>query len=265
MGRKPFSKEPCLDYDVDSEAEWEEGDDDPGEDVDNDADDEDEKMLDEEGDTRVYNYQDGWLAQDDDIIGVDDAEIDEQTKELVKASKKRVDGAFVPVCVVAPATGGVPIVEEFKSAGEPKLKALVEGFPVEDGYKLVSSHTGSFVAKADLFLDAFPPALTEERDGAADSAPTQSNQPSDEDMKTIAKFVHHSKLVSKSQVVEKLRSAHDSVTASRAQAHRILDSIAEKKRHPTGGVYWEVKQDVIDTLGLVDALKVRWHGVFKAV
>ena len=27
LGRKPFTKEPILDYDVDSEAEWEEGDD----------------------------------------------------------------------------------------------------------------------------------------------------------------------------------------------------------------------------------------------
>lgn len=238
---------------MDSEEEWEEGDDDPGEDVNNDADDEDEKMLDEVGDTRKYDYQDGWLAEDDDIIGMDDREIDEQTKELVKASKKRDEEALVSACVVAPAAGGFPIVEKFKSTDEVRLKTLVEGFPVEDAYKLVASHAGYLIAATEMYLDAFPPVLVDERDGATEAT---SDQISDDDMKTIAKFVHHSKLVSKSQVVEELRSAHATVTASRAQATRILDSIAEKKRHPSEGVYWEVKQDVIENLGLGGELQV---------
>lgn len=235
---------------MDSEAEWEEGDDDPGEDIENDAgDDEDEKALDEEGDSRVYNYQDGWLAEDDEISVEDGIEMDDDTKKLLKASRKRAENAFVPVCIVAPAFGGVPIVEAY-GQDDSSLQDRVNGFPVDEAYKLVSSHHGEILAETEVVLDAFPPPLLEERDGA------ESNEPSEEDMKTFARFVHHSELVSKSQVVEELRSTHPAITSSRAQAHRILDSMALKQRHPNGGVYWEVKTDFIKNLGLEGELKV---------
>lgn len=256
LGRKPFSKDSSLNYDVDSEAEWEEGDDDPGEDVENDAgDDEDDKMLDEEGDTRVYNYEDGWMAEDDEIIPVDnDGEMDDETKALVKASKRRVQSIGVPVCIVAPGAGGVPIVEHVKSAEDPMLKERVEGIPAEDGYKIASSFPGTTLVETDLFLDAFPPALVDERDNTAEASPLPSNQPSDEDKKIMARFVHHSKLASKSLVADQFRATHPTVIPNPTQAKRLLDMVAEKKRHPTDGIYWEVKQDVIDALGLGDEL-----------
>jgi chromatin assembly factor 1 subunit A len=252
MGRNPFAKDSSLDYDVDSEAEWEEGDNDPGEDIENDAgDDDDEKALDEEGDTRVYNYQDGWLAEDDEISVEDGTEMDDDTKKLLRASRKRAENAFAPVCIVAPAIGGVPIVEAYERH-DSSLQDRVDGFPVEEAFKLVSSHHGEVLSETEVVLDAFPPPLLEERDGA------ESNEPSEEDMKAFARFVHHSELVSKSQVVEELRSSHPAITASRAQAHRILDSIAVKQRHPNGGVYWEVKTDFIKNLGLEGELKVSY-------
>lgn len=259
LGRNPFLKDATLNYDVDSEAEWEEGDDDPGEDVENDVDDEDEKLLDEdeEGDTRVYNYQDGWLAQDDELV--EDADVDEETRELYKATnKKRKDVVdLVPVCMVAPADGGIPIVDGNGTADPGVLASKIEGFPIQDALELIRSHHAVVLADAEIFLDAFPPALTDEREDSAEKAPPQSSEPTDEDLRVVARFVHHSPLVSKSVVIEELRVKHPDVTTSRAQAQRVLDSIAEKKRHSKLGVYWEVKQEMVDKLGLSDELKVR--------
>lgn len=248
-----------MNYDVDSEEEWEEGDDEMGEDVENDAgDDEDEKLVDEEGDTRAYNYGDGWLAEDDADLGVEDADTDEETKKLLKKSRKEADSILIPVCIVAPGEDGTPIVEKY-GIGDPALQRKIEGLPVEDAYNIVSCHGGQVLVDTSLYLDAFPPPLVEEREGTSQpsTSPSGSGEPSSDDMQVIAKFIHHSNHMSKSQVVERLREAHPLVTASRAQAHRVLDSVAEKKRHPETGVYWEVKQNVIDNLGLSDELKVR--------
>ena len=258
LGRNPFLKDASLDYDIDSEAEWEEGDDDPGEDVENDGDDEDEKLLDEdeEGDTRVYNYQDGWLAQDDELG--EDADVDDETRELYKAAnKKRKDVIdLVPVCMVAPADGGIPLVDVHDSADPEELESKIEGFPVQDAMELIRSHRGVVLADCDIFLDAFPPALEEEREESTEKSSPQSSEPTDDDLRVVARFVHHATFISKSAAIEGLRAKHPDVTASRAQAQRVLDSIAEKKRHPKIGVYWEVKKDMIEKLGLHDELKV---------
>jgi Chromatin assembly factor 1 subunit A len=75
-----------LDYEVDSEAEWEEGDADFGEDLEaaNHPNEEEEDADPEEGDTRVYDFEDGWMDDDDDII-YEDGEVDEEAKTLRKA------------------------------------------------------------------------------------------------------------------------------------------------------------------------------------
>lgn len=254
LGRNPFLRDGSLDYDVDSEGEWEEGDDDPGEDVENDAGDgEDDKSQDDEGDTRVYNYQDGWLAQDDEIG--DDAEMDDETKQLFISTRKQKDVSLVPVCIVSPADGGIPIMDDEGSADLELYASKIEGFPAQEAVSLIRAHIGLVLAETDIYLDAFPPVLVDEQEGAKESTPAQTIEPSDDAMKIIARFVHHSTLVSKSMVVEELRATHPTVTASRTQAHRVLDAIAEKKRHPKNGVYWEVKQSVVDKLGLTDELK----------
>lgn len=257
LGRNPFLKDTALDYDVDSEAEWDEGDDDPGEDVEDDADDdEDDKLADEEGDPRAYNYQDGWLAQDDEIG--DDASLDEDDQNLLAARKRKKQVDLVPVCIVAPAFGGIPVVDEDGHADPEMIAEKIDGFPVEEGLGLLRSHTGSVLAEPDILLDAFPPSLVDEKEGSSEpSATVTTSEPSEEDLRTVAKFVHHSTFLSKSMVVEELRKNHPTVTASRAQGQRVLDSIAEKKRHPKNGVYWEVKQDAINKLGLSDDLMVR--------
>ena len=64
-GKNPFGKDTThLDYDIDSEAEWEEGDEEEGKDCSGDEDgmDEEDKFDAEEGDTMVYNYHDGIMV-----------------------------------------------------------------------------------------------------------------------------------------------------------------------------------------------------------
>jgi hypothetical protein len=73
---------------------------------------------------------------------------------------------------------------------------------------------------------------------------------SKDDLITFVEFVHHCTLPSKDKLIEELRTVHKTVTSSRAQATRKLDSIAEKKRNPNGGVYWEVRRDILEELGL---------------
>jgi len=71
-----------------------------------------------------------------------------------------------------------------------------------------------------------------------------------EDMRTFVKFIHKSTLNSKEKILEELRSAHPNITSSRAQAMRILVLIANKRRSKSGGFIWEVKVDVLKSLGL---------------
>jgi hypothetical protein len=80
--------------------------------------------------------------------------------------------------------------------------------------------------------------------------PPSEDEMSRDDLIIFVEFVHHCSLPSKDKLIEELRTVHKTVTSSRAQATRKLDSIAEKKRKPNGGVYWEVRRDVLEELGL---------------
>jgi hypothetical protein len=84
--------------------------------------------------------------------------------------------------------------------------------------------------------------------------PSSEDEMSRDDLITFVEFVHHCTLPSKDKLIEELRTVHKTVTSSRAQATRKLDSIAEKKRNPNGGVYWEVRRDILEELGLKELL-----------
>lgn len=276
-GRNPFGRDTAyLDYDVDSEAEWEEGDEEEGEDCDVDGpddDDEEDKIEDEGGDhdTRVYNYDDGWLAQDDEIDAEDNEDNDEETMAMRKkkaedgsdSSKKR-EAKQSTVCVVAPAMGGIPLVETgFDAQDCPELIAeLVDGADPKVGMALLSCHEAfDFMPCTENCLDLFPATKakkvkqkkTSDKDGT-DASPSKNQtnkEMSQDDLRAFVKFVHNSTLRSKDKVVEELQTALPDVTSSRAQATRKLDSIAEKRRLKNGkGVVWEVKNDVLESLGL---------------
>lgn len=262
-GKKPFGKDTAfLDYEIDSEAEWEEGDNEQGDDC--SADDVDEDDFDEDEDTTKYNYQDGWLADDGDLALEDD---DEETMALrkKKAALNAGDTSFsqkvLPACVIAPLWGGLPLITNDMEC--PSLASEhVEGLEVSDAKELLSSHDGEIIVpRGTICLDPFPPSASGEKKQVVtksqqdSAAKKQSQEMSNEDMKTFAQFIHCCTLKSKDLIVEELLLKHKSIIPSRAQANRKIDLIATKRRIKNGGgVIWEVKDDVLKSLGLEELI-----------
>jgi len=268
-GRKPFEKDTTyFDYDIDSEAEWEEGDDEQGENCSMNDNDDDE-IDDEEGDSRKYNFQDGWLAQDDDL-GPQDENDDEETMVMRRKQIEECNGSanmtrgtkFSPASVVAPIIGGLP----HTGAGDTlhyivSDTSLIEGISKDDACTLLLAHDViSLQPLIELCLDAYPPVVEPDESkidcsvgSRKKSTKMASQELTDEELKIFVKFVHKCTLKSKDIVVESLRSTHKNLTSSRAQATRKLDLIATKRRLKNGGgVVWEVKNDVLISLGLQD-------------
>jgi len=261
-GRNPYAKDTAyLDYDVDSETEWEDGDDEQGEDCSENGNDDEEMVDDEEGDITKYNYQDGWLAEDCDLELEDD---DEETHEL---RKRKIEGSndavgadsnpkFTAACVIAPLKGGIP--QDFAS---PNLfPECVEGIEISGAQCLLKVHTSEILSSQQISLHPFPPLPVARKAAAkkteASSQKSSSNEMSRDDLIKFAKFVHNSNLKSKDMVVEELRNTHSDITSSRAQATRKLDSVANKRRLKNGGgVIWEVKNKILESLGLHDLVK----------
>jgi hypothetical protein len=271
-GRNPFGKDNSdLDYDVDSEGEWEEGDDEIGEDVDDDDKNQEEDMEDDEGDPSKYNYQDGFCVADDEYLAMDE-DADEETRLLYKKKLQTGQGgdadkgptAPVPniVCIVAPSMGGLPLSSNDGKA----LFEIIEGFDKQEGLNIVASHAGLRLMDVALCLDAFPPVLIDEGDATGDATspapngnPAKQEDYSGEEVKLLAQFTHHCTLDSKAKLIEELKVLHPTVFTTRAKATRKLDSIATKKRRKTTGVYWEVKKEVLEELGLHDVLVSSFH------
>jgi hypothetical protein len=272
-GRNPFGKDNTdLDYDVDSEGEWEEGDDEIGEDVDDDDKNQEEDMEDEEGDPSNYNYQDGFCVADDEYLAMDE-DADEETRLLYKKKLQtgqggdadKVPNAVIPntVCIVAPLMGGLPLSND----GGEAIFEVIEGFERQEGLDIAASHAGLRLMDVAICLDVFPPALIDEGDAAGEAPPPAPNgnsakqeDYSDKEVKLLARFAHHCTLDSKAKLIEELKVLHPTVFTTRAKATRKLDSIATKKRRKTTGVYWEVKKEVLVELGLHDVLAKKLEG-----
>lgn len=269
-GKTPLAKDTThLDYDFDSEAEWEEGDDEQGEDC-SMNDNEDDEIDDEEGDIRKYNFQDGWLTHDDEDLGRQDGNDDEETMVMRRKKTEECYGTanntrgtkFSPASVLAPLMGGLPQVDA-NNIYTASNAGLIEGLNRDDACAVLLTHDViSLEPTFDLCLEAYPPDLVTEKSksesngsGSRKKTTKMSNQDlTDEDLKIFAKFVHGCTLKSKDIVVESLRSTHKNLTSSRAQATRKLDLIATKRRPKKGGVMWEVKDDVLTSLGLQDLI-----------
>jgi chromatin assembly factor 1 subunit A len=243
-GRTPFGQDSVLEYDQDSEAEWEEGDEEVGEDVEMDNDEEDDKELDD------YETNDGWFANDDEVdYEGGDIEVDEEEKRFkwnrLKQEDQRVEQV---VCTISPAEG-LPMTDAHAKRDE-----LVEGFSFEEACDLARSHTMIVLDDSPVYLDAFPPDMIEEGEpAAADNASCKVM--SDDDMRAFARFVHRCTLGSKEKLVDDLRSKHETLTSSRSQALRVLDTIAEKKKLAIGNqCVWEVKTEVLESLSLDDLI-----------
>jgi len=127
------------------------------------------------------------------------------------------------------------------------------------GKDLLASHEAfDFMPCSENCLGLFPAPKskkakkTSEKDGKSSPSATQaSKEMTQDDLRAFAKFVHNSTLGSKDKVIEELQTALPDITSSRAQATRKLDSIAEKRRLKYGGgVVWEVKSSVLESLNL---------------
>ncbi len=240
-GRTPFGKDTqYLDYDIDSEAEWEEDDDDQGEDCDDDAADEEEEVAQNDDEEN-----DGWLAAEDDL-GIE--EDDEETKELRKKIHSEAKNTSLysnrfQAAVISPyIDGAVHKVEDISS--------FVEGIDRDNALEKLSSHIGCILTpELSISLDAFPPPESTENEG-----PSQSeNEMHKELLRVICQFIHNSNHNSREKLVTELRKAHPEVASSRAAAMRELDRIAEKKRLPNGaGVLLFVKPEFLNKADLKD-------------
>jgi hypothetical protein len=266
-GRNPFAQDTTsLDYENDSEAEWEEGDDDLGEDIESNClnDENEDGIDDEEGDPTAYNYEDGWMQRDDDF----GSDVDEETKLLLQRKLQINDDQSIPhkdatfvvsVCAIAPTFGGVPLTNETNDSADDLEECLDRG----EALKLLALHEGGWFGSCEYFLDAFPPATDEEllpeEPNVGDETTTLiqsrkngSLELSCDNLRTFARFVHHNTLPSKDKLLDELRASHQSITSSRAQGARTLDAIASKKRQLDGCVRWEVMTEVLLELGLED-------------
>ncbi|KAL3935876.1 MAG: hypothetical protein SGARI_002789, partial [Bacillariaceae sp.] len=253
-GKTPFGKESkVFDYEYDSEAEWEEGDDEVGEDVDDD-----EKNQEEDADEKLalYDYDDGFCVSDDKMLD-DEENADEETRAMYK---KKIQGETQQqthtnrIQIIAPAFGGIPLhlskMTENRFEGHDKVEVRM----------VLQELEGDTLCDVRLCIDAFPQAhLVEEKQTTA-SSPNNANADKDEYTKeamiAMARAVHHNTHNSKDKVVEALRTSHPNLFSNRAKATRKLDAIATKKKHPnvTGGYYWEVKDEVLKEFDLTDLI-----------
>ncbi len=260
-GRNPFGQnDNHIDYEVDSEAEWEEGDDEQGEDCDDDGPDEEEKFDDEEGDTRVYNYQDGWLANDDELGYEDNNDDDDEARAMrrqkINITKSANDLNPNRVCIVSPKMGGIPHYNVEKGCLE-ICEEATEGTNDEELKNILMAHE-TVLVNPEILLSLHPNAPDEDKSTNKDTEQTEntsatSTKMSHEKLKCFARFVHNNTLQSKEKIVEELRMKHEDLTSSRAQATRKLDSIATKKRIP-GGVIWKVKDEILESLDLKELI-----------
>ena len=289
-GKAPMRRDPAMDYDYDSEAEWEEGDDEVGEDVEDEgADGEEENIDPDEGDTRKYNYSDGWLAADDDDVryenddrnhpkdgdgNVDGLAVEDGRKQLTIDGKESFGhvrpnraNARALLFVVAP-VNGKPAIDVRDSMD---VSAVVEG---EIDIGACFDKISQLVTETDpdtsvLCMDAFPPKVVDgDSSGSTKTqlgigpgnlrSPAGSPSPKKPaiDERTFARFVHGSTLNSKDKVVEAFRKTlpNDATMVSRAELNRLLDSVATKVKNPTvkGGYLWWVNDKELDRLDLGD-------------
>ncbi len=256
-GKNPFAKDSTIfDYEYDSEIEWEEGDDEMGEDVEDDADNQEEDM-DGEGNTKLYDYEDGFCVADDRLLDNEEG-ADEDTKALYKKKMlNREEEEHMHanrIRIIAPAFGGVPL---YLTQSNSISTDHVEGFETVDVTDVLMSYEGIQLSDPIFCLDPFPqlPRVVESPPEEKTNAKENKDDYSVEAMIVLAKFSHHSTHNSKEKLIEELKTLHPEHFSIRAKATRKLDAIAIKKKHPKySAVYWEVKKEILTELGLTDIM-----------
>jgi chromatin assembly factor 1 subunit A len=256
-GKNPFRKDTSVfDYDYDSEAEWEEGDDEMGEDVEDDAKNQEEEK-DGEVNAKMYDFDDGFCVADDRLLD-NEEDADDDTKALYK--KKMLNREHEEhmhsnrIRIIAPGYGGLPL--NLVESGSLNTDC-VEGFDADDVADVLSSYKGIQLSDPKFCIDAFPQIRVNEEKSTEPSTNANANKDDypAEAMIALARFSHHSTHNSKDKLIEELRTLHPTLFSIRAKATRKLDAIAVKRKHPKySAVYWEVKTEVLTELGLTDIM-----------
>lgn len=256
-GKTPFAKETSVvDYDYDSEAEWEEGDDEIGEDVEDETKNQEEED-DEEGNAKMYDFNDGFCVADEQFLD-NEEEADEETKALYKKKLQANDQQdhlhSTRIRIIAPGHGGVPLIYSSRQTA-----GAVEGYDENEVRDILRSYKSITLLDARLCMDAFP-QLNWDDESPPEVPESNVNVNKDEytleETIAFARYVHHSTVNSKEKLVEELRNSNPSLFSIRAKATRKLDTLAVKKKHPkTPGLwYWEVRREFLEELGLTDLL-----------
>ncbi|GMI12101.1 hypothetical protein TrRE_jg5151, partial [Triparma retinervis] len=218
-GRRPFAKDAeILNYDYDSEAEWEE--EEPGEDIEEDK----EEDIGEEDEGEKYDYEDGWMCGDDDLGQEDDNAAE---AEIRKRNVADDDNIFKEKIIISCLPGGIP-----RKFGEgDKSEAAV----VMDSCGLVSLD-GSI--KVDLSL--FPV-----KGGVRAGGEGKSNGITAQMMPAFLDFVHNNSCKSKDTLVNDYLARDDLFDGlerpSKKQVAGSIASLAEKVKLGAGAVVWRVK------------------------
>ena len=261
-GKTPFGREKdVFDYDYDSEAEWEEGDDEVGEDVDDDA----KNQEDEEDGTALYDYDDGFCVADEKMLD-DEENADAETKALYKKKMQREmeqQKHMNRIRIIAPGQHGIPL-NIIANTEDSVTDVRFEGFQKEEVATALHAYQGTTLYNINVSIDLFPETTSKKREASKSTKDTDDF--SKEEMISMIHIVHHCSFNSKDKVVEQLRTAHSSVFSNRAKTTRKLDAIAAKKKHPVnaGEYFWEVKKEVLEELDLKDLLAKESPGASEA-
>ena len=263
-GKHPFQKDTSfLDYDYDSEAEWEE--EEPGEDLEEDEVDDDvddmEKLAADEGvdinDTRTYNFEDGWIMEDDDVSYSED----EEKTILRRDNKTKKDFTSTSLLIVPPITGGFP-----PFVGNNTLTVEGNGNAIQEAKHIFQDLTCELLLREGetepslISLDPFPPPIEnvmKDISKSDDPKPVLTDQ---DQLRVFARFVHNNELNSRDKLQEELIVKFQECGLQvpiRATLYRTLIANAEKRKVSTGSgvvIFWEVKKELLLELGLTDLM-----------
>lgn len=232
-GRRPLAKdEALLDYDYDSEAEWEEADEDPGEEL--ASGDEEEEGAGPEVDD--LDYDDGWLRHDDDMGSC--AESSDSEGELGSGKHKESIAACTfrirkPLCIGVLLFGG--------RKDEAAAPDLLLRYAVRLVHSEAEPHSLPLAAESAKTI-ALNLGSTSKPPGPAG----RPRVPFPDELLPYFVSTFHGKSERKENLINKFVAEHPKVT-KKAVSTKLKEVVTREKSVAGGGkVVWVVRQETID-------------------